>query len=118
MIASTASLSPLTTLKTPLGNPASINNSANLIEQDGSFSEGFKINVFPHAIEIGNIHIGTIAGKLKGVIPAHIPRGCRVDQLSTFVPTFSVNSPFNNWGIPQANSTTSKPLVKDPFASS
>ena len=44
---------------------------------------------------IGNIHIGTIAGKLKGVIPAQTPNGCLIDQLSTLVPTFSVNSPFN-----------------------
>ena len=33
------------------------------------FSDGFKINELPHAIEIGYIHIGTIAGKLKGVMP-------------------------------------------------
>ena len=89
-------MSPLTTLNTPSGKPASMSNSANLIEQVGSFSDGFKINVFPEAIATGNIHIGTIAGKLKGVIPAHTPRGCLNDQLSTSVPTFSVNSPFNN----------------------
>ena len=34
------------------------------------------------------------------------------------VPTFSENSPFNKCGIPQANSTTSSPLVKEPLASS
>ena len=73
--ASTASLSPLTTLKTPSGRPASFKSSANLIEQEGSFSDGFKTNVFPQAIAMGNIHIGTIAGKLKGVIPAQTPRG-------------------------------------------
>ena len=117
-IASTTSLSPLITLNTPSGNPASFNNSANLIEQDGSFSDGFNIKVFPQAIAIGNIHIGTIAGKLNGVIPATTPKGCRTDQLSTLVPTFSENSTLSKWGIPQSNSTTSKPLVKDPFASS
>ena len=74
--------------------------------------------MFPQAIAMGNIHIGTIAGKLNGVIPAQTPSGCLIDQLSTFVPTFSVNSPFNICGIPQAYSTTSSPLVKDPFASS
>ena len=82
------------TLNTPSGSPASFNNSANLIEQDGSFSDGFNIKVFPQAIAIGNIHIGTIAGKLKGVIPAQTPRGCLIDQLSISVPTFSENSPF------------------------
>ena len=93
-IASTTSLSPLIMLNTPSGNPASFNNSANLIEQDGSFSEGFNTKVFPQAIAIGNIHIGTIAGKLKGVIPAQTPSGCLIDQLSISVPTYSVNSPF------------------------
>ena len=96
IIASTTSLSPFMTLKTPSGRPASKNNSANLIEQEGSFYDGFKIKVFPQAIATGNIHIGTIAGKLKGVIPAQTPRGCLRDQLSTSVPTFSVNSPFNS----------------------
>ena len=76
------------------------------------------MNEFPQAIEIGNIHIGTIAGKLKGVIPAQTPSGCLTDQESIFVPTFCENSPFNKCGIPHANSTTSNPLVTDPFASS
>ena len=89
-----------------------------MIEHDGSFSDGFKMKVFPQAIAIGNIHIGTIAGKLKGVIPATTPKGCLIDQLSTLVPTFSENSPLSKWGIPHANSTTSKPRVKDPLASS
>ena len=118
IIASTTSLSPLTILKTPSGNPASLKISASLIEHEGSFSDGFKIKVFPQAIAIGNIHIGTIAGKLKGVIPAHIPKGCLNDQLSTFFPTFSVNSPLSICGIPHAYSTTSNPLVRDPLASS
>ena len=117
-IASTASLSPFITLNTPSGRPASESNSANLIAQEGSFSDGLRIKVFPQAIAIGNIHIGTIAGKLKGVIPATTPNGCLIDQLSTLVPTFSENSPFNKCGIPQANSTTSSPLVKEPLASS
>src|SRR5438034_10089365 len=30
----------------------------------------------------GNIHIGTIAGKLNGVMPAQTPSGWRSDQLS------------------------------------
>ena len=81
------------TLNTPSGRPASVNNSANLIAQDGSFSEGFNINEFPHAIAIGYIHIGTIAGKLNGVMPAHTPNGCLIDQESILVPTFSENSP-------------------------
>ena len=48
----------------------------------------FKMKEFPHAIEIGYIHIGTIAGKLKGVIPAVTPSGCLIDHESILVPTF------------------------------
>ena len=48
----------------PSGRPASEKSSANLIAHEGFFSEGFKIKLFPHAIAIGNIHIGT-TGKLK-----------------------------------------------------
>ena len=33
--------------------------------------------MFPVAIAMGCIHIGTMAGKLKGVIPAQTPSGCR-----------------------------------------
>src|SRR6266478_5029013 len=72
-------------------------------------SLGFRMKVFPQANAIGNIHIGTIAGKLNGVTPATTPSGCRNEKLSTSVLTCSENSPFNNCAIPQANSTTSKP---------
>ena len=44
-------------------------------EQDGSRSEGLSTNVLPQAIATGNIHMGTIAGKLNGVMPAHTPTG-------------------------------------------
>lgn len=46
---------------------------------DGSADDGLRTNVFPHAIATGNIHIGTIAGKLNGVIPAATPSGCRIE---------------------------------------
>ena len=78
-IASTTSLSPFTTLKTPSGRPASWSSSANFIGHEGSFSDGFKIKLLPHAIASGNIHIGTIAGKLNGVMPAATPKGCRIE---------------------------------------
>src|SRR5512141_3321044 len=92
---STASRSPFTTLNTPSGNPACFSNSATRSGTLGSFSDGFSTNVLPQAIATGNIHIGTMAGKLNGVMPAHTPTGWRTDQLSTAVPTFSLNSPFN-----------------------
>ena len=60
---------------TPSGSPASRSNSTNLTAVNGTFSLGFKTKVFPQAIAIGNIHIGTIAGKLNGLIPAQTPIG-------------------------------------------
>ena len=99
-IASTASLSPCTTLNTPSGSPASVSSSAIRSDSVGSRSDGFRMNVLPHAIATGNIHIGTIAGKLNGVMPAHTPTGWRSDQLSTSVPTFSLNSPLSRCGMP------------------
>ena len=114
---STASRSPFTTLNTPSGNPASCSSSASRKGQLGSFSEGFRTKVLPQAIATGNIHIGTMAGKLNGVMPTQMPTGWRSDQLSTPVPTLSLNSPFSICGIPQANSTTSMPRVSSPRAS-
>ena len=45
--ASTAILSPCTTLNTPSGKPASLSNSASRIDADGSRSDGFSTNVLP-----------------------------------------------------------------------
>ena len=47
------------------------------IEAEGTFSDGLRMKVLPQAIAIGNIHSGTIAGKLNGVMPAHTPTGWR-----------------------------------------
>ena len=80
--ASTASRSPCTTLSTPAGSPARSASSASSSDGLGSRSLGFNTNVLPHAIATGNIHSGTIAGKLNGVIPAQTPSGWRSDQLS------------------------------------
>ena len=63
--ASTASLSPCTTLKTPSGSPASLSSRAISIDADGSFSLGLSTKVLPHASATGNIHSGTIAGKVE-----------------------------------------------------
>ena len=37
--------------------------------------DGFRMNALPVAIATPNIHIGIIAGKLNGVMPAPIPSG-------------------------------------------
>ena len=68
--ASTASLSPCTTLKTPSGRPASATARRSSSDAEGSRSLGLSTKVLPQAIATGNIHIGTIAGKLNGVMPA------------------------------------------------
>ena len=73
-IASTETLSPLTTFSTPAGAPASSISSASRIGTEGSFSEGFRMNVLPHAMETAAIQHGIIAGKLNGVMPAQTPR--------------------------------------------
>ncbi|CNU63166.1 Uncharacterised protein [Salmonella enterica subsp. enterica serovar Bovismorbificans] len=71
----------------------------------------------PQARATGNIHIGTIAGKLNGVMPATTPSGCINEKLSTPEPTLKEYSPLLRCGIPQANSTTSMPRVSSPSAS-
>ena len=58
-----------------------------MLEAEGSFSDGLRMNVLPQAIAIGNIHIGTIAGKLNGVMPAQTPSGWRSECVSTPRPT-------------------------------
>ena len=65
-------------LKTPSGNPDSISSSPSRTADSGTFSEGFRTNVLPQVIAIGNIQSGTIAGKLNGVIPAQTPTGWRI----------------------------------------
>ena len=81
---------------------------------DGSRSDGFSTNVLPQASATGNIHIGTITGKLNGVMPAQTPTGWRTEKLSMPRPTCSVTSPRIRCGMPQANSTTSMPRVNSP----
>src|ERR671931_2903143 len=77
--ASTATLSPCTTLKTPSGTPASFRSSAVQIDADGSFSDGLSTNVLPQASAGAHIHMGTITGKLNGVMPAPTPSGWRIE---------------------------------------
>src|SRR5436305_14275685 len=90
---STVLFAPCTRFNTPGGNPASCASSTMRAAVRGTLSEGFKIKVLPQAMAKGNIHSGTIMGKLKGVMPTQTPTGYRVDQLSTDVPTRSTVSP-------------------------
>src|SRR6266581_1988372 len=124
---STASLSPFTTFSTPGGAPASSISSARRMGQDGSFSEGLRMKLLPQAIATGNIHIGTIAGKLKGVIPAHTPSGWRIEYRSMPAEMCAGITPFNfpamvpMWMFPVAiacgNTFILKPSERDPSMS-
>ena len=87
------------------------------IEADGSFSDGFRTNVFPQASAGAHIHIGTIAGKLNGVMPATTPSGCLIEYTSIPVDACSVMPPFRRCGMPQQNSITSSPRATSPSAS-
>jgi hypothetical protein len=62
-------------LNTPAGRPASAHNCASQIDAEGSFSDGLSTTVLPAAIAIGKNHIGTMAGKLNGLITATGPSG-------------------------------------------
>src|ERR1700748_1824551 len=94
-MASTATLSPCTTLNTPSGSPASAHSDAISSDADGSFSDGLRTNAFPHPLASGNIHIGTMAGKLNGVMPATTPTGCRSEDTVTPVETVPAHTPFS-----------------------
>ena len=87
------------------------------IEAPGSFSDGLSTKVLPQAIALANIHIGTIAGKLNGVIPATTPSGCLIEKTSTPVETCSLNPPLSRVGTPHANSMFSIPRATSPSAS-
>ena len=65
----------------------------------------------------GNIHIGTIAGKLNGVMPATTPSGWRIEETSTRVETWVDSSPLSCAVMPQASSTISRPRATSPSAS-
>ena len=116
--ASTATLSPWTTLKTPSGSPASAYSSATRFEADGSRSDGLRTKVLPVAMASGCIHSGTIIGKLNGVMPTQTPSGWRKENESTSDEIWSEYSPLSSCGMPHANSATSMPRMISPLASS
>ena len=83
-MAFTASTSPFTTLSMPLTSipasaPASMKSSASLTGKPGSFSDGLRMKALPQATATPNIHIGIMAGKLNGVMPAPTPSGWRME---------------------------------------
>ena len=75
------------------------------------------MNALPQAMAVANIQLGTMAGKLNGVMPASTPSGWRMVVTSTPRLTCSLNPPFSRLGTPQANSTFSRPRATSPAAS-
>src|SRR5207302_8910445 len=94
--ASTHSRPPGTTFNTPFGKPALSNSSMINSAVSGTFSLGLRTNVFPQASASGNIHIGTIAGNLNGVMPTQTPSGCNTVSQSTPRASLSIVSPVND----------------------
>ena len=70
--------------------------------------------MLPQAIAGAHIHMGTIAGKLNGVIPATTPRGWRIEYTSIPVEACSEKWPRSKVGMPQACSITSSPRCTSP----
>ena len=73
--------------------------------------------MLPQASALANIHIGTIAGKLNGVMPATTPSGWRIEYTSMPLAACSEYSPLISCGMPQANSMFSRPRATSPIAS-
>ena len=94
-----------------------MSSSARKLAADGSFSDGLRMNVLPVAMAVANIHIGTMAGKLNGVMPATTPSGWRIWYTSTPLETCSENPPLSRFGMPHANSRFSSPRAISPRAS-
>jgi len=76
---------------------------------NGTCSEGFTTNVFPHTTANGRNQSGTIAGKLNGATAAQTPTGWRKATQSRPGATFSRLCPMSIDGAPQATSTHSMP---------
>ena len=87
------------------------------IPLNGVRSDGLRMNVLPAAIAMGNVHIGTMSGKLNGVMAAHTPTGYRSIIVSMPRLTDSTLYPAMSDGMPIANSTTSSARRYSPAAS-
>mmetsp|Transcript_87590 Transcript_87590/g.194816 ORF Transcript_87590/g.194816 Transcript_87590/m.194816 type:complete len:348 (+) Transcript_87590:536-1579(+) len=107
---------PCTSEKTPGGQPASERSSAKRLKVRGTFSLGFMMRQLPQAIAMGNVHRGTMAGKLKGTTEATTPMGRRTSWQKTPRAT-SRTLPASISGRPVAKETVSRPLSTSASAS-
>ncbi len=62
-------------LITPSGSPACASNSAMRPDDSGTSSLGLRIMQLPSAMAFGIVQLGTMLGKLNGVIEATTPIG-------------------------------------------
>ena len=86
--------------------------------ESGTFSDGFSTNVLPQVSATGNIHSGTMNGKLNGVMPTQTPTGWRTGfGIDVAWRCSAASAPMIRLGMPQANSTTSMPRCTSARAS-
>mmetsp|Transcript_17401 Transcript_17401/g.35350 ORF Transcript_17401/g.35350 Transcript_17401/m.35350 type:complete len:370 (-) Transcript_17401:89-1198(-) len=107
---------PWTSWKTPGGNPALMMSSQTAFMVRGTFSDGLTMTQFPRTRAIGEVHMGTMKGKLKGTMEVTTPRGRRSSLQSIPRDTMRV-LPWATWGSEQAYSTVSLPLATSATAS-
>src|SRR5688572_1913519 len=81
----------------------------------GTLGEGFNTKVLPQAIASGYIHIGTMAGKLNGVIPAQTPTGSIDTWPSMPRATLPRACPMMSDGMLQDSSTNAAPYITPRF---
>ena len=113
----TESWPPLTRLTTPGGSPTLSRTSKVSSLARGSCSDGLRMIGFPHAMANGKNHMGTMKGKLNGVIAAKTPIGWRIMSESIPRETSSRFAPCMSEGMPVATSTHSIPRRISPAAS-
>ena len=91
-------------------------SSNNRTCESGTRSLGLTMKVLPHATACGRNHIGTMAGKLNGVIAANTPIGCRTVWQSMPAAMSSSEVPIMRSWMPKARSTLSiarRTLLRD-----
>ena len=87
--------SPVTTLNTPGGNPASINRFANSIVEIDACSEGLTTKVHPAARPGANLNVNNNPGEFHAVIAATTPTGSRLVYMKKFDRSEGIVSPCN-----------------------
>jgi hypothetical protein len=73
------------------------------------------MKALPQASAGANFHIGIMAGKLNGVMPATTPSGWRSENRSMPGPALVAELALQQVRMPQANSTTSSPRWMSPL---